>query len=156
MTDPDLAKQAAQLSTQVEGLSASVSALARKQRLDRTLVQVAFVAILLNVAAMALISVVAVRADHAAQRADSAYAIAESNRAAARLTCEANNQSRASQIELWTYLLGLSAELNPSPTREEALRLAQFRTYVQRVFQPRDCSLPVTPTTPVPTPTGTR
>jgi hypothetical protein len=154
--DTELRRQAAELSSQVEGLSGSVSALARKQRLDRTLLQFAFVAILLNVVALGLITVVAVRADQASERADSAYAIGEANKRAAQLTCEANNQSRASQVELWTYVLSLSAQANPSPTREQALRLAQFRTYVEKVFAARDCSLPVTPTTTVPTPTGTR
>lgn len=156
MTDPDLTRQAAQLSIQVEGLNASVAALARKQRQDRTLLKGAAAALALYVVALALLGVVAVRANQAAERADSAYAISQANQEAARLTCEANNQSRASQVELWTYLLGLAAVSSPPPTREQALQLAQFRSYVQRVFAQRDCSKPVTPTTPVPTPTGTR
>jgi hypothetical protein len=159
VTEPppfDLSTQAAQLSIQVEGLSASVSALARKQRRDRTLIRWTVAGLCVSLVALVLVGVVAVRANQAADRADSAYAVAEANRQAARLTCEANNQSRATQIELWTYVLELSAQSNPAPTREQAKRIAQFRTYIQHVFAPRDCSKPVTPTAPVPTPTGTR
>lgn len=155
MTDFDLARQAAQLSVQVEGLSQSVSALARKQRQDRTLLKAVVAALALNVVALVLIGVVAVRANSAAERADSAYAIAEANKEAARLSCEAANQGRVNQIQLWTYVLDLSAQANPAPTREQALRIAQFRSYIQKVFAPRDCAQPVTPTSPVPTPTGT-
>lgn len=155
MTDPELSKQAAQLAVQVEGLSQSVSALARKQRQDRGVLWAVVAGLCLHLAALVLIGVVAVRANEAAKRADSAYAVAEANKEAARLTCEANNQSRATQVQLWTYVLDLSAQANPVPTREQALRIAQFRTYIQRVFAPRDCSKPITPTSPVPTPTGT-
>lgn len=156
MSDSDLTRQAAQLSVQVEALGQSVGALSRKQRQDRTILKYVLVGLLLYVVALALIGLVAARANTAAERADSAYAVAEANKVAARLTCEANNQSRQTQIDLWTYVLELSAQANPAPTREEALRIAHFRTYIQRVFAPRDCSKPVTPTTPVPTPTGTR
>lgn len=155
MTDPELSKQAAQLAVQVEGLSRSVSALARKQRQDRGMLWAVVTGLCLHLAALVLIGVVAVRANEAAKRADSAYAVAEANKEAARLTCEANNQGRATQVQLWTYVLDLSAQANPVPTREQALRIAQFRTYIQRVFAPRDCSKPITPTSPVPTPTGT-
>jgi len=155
MTEPDLSRQAAELSTQVEGLSQSVSALARKQRQDRTLIRALVTGLCLHLVALILIGVVAVRANTAAERADSAYAIGEANREAARLTCEANNQTRATQIQLWTVVLQLSAEANPNPTREQALRIAQFRTYIQKVFAPRDCTKPITPSPAVPTPAGT-
>lgn len=155
MNDPELSKQAAQLSIQVEGLGGAVSALARKQRQDRTLIRGLVTGLCLHLVALVLIGFVAIRANTAAERADSAYAVAEANREAARLTCQANNQTRATQIQLWTVVLQLSAQANPNPTREQALRIAQFRTYIQKVFAPRDCSQPITPTAPVPTPAGT-
>lgn len=157
MTDPDLSTQAAKLSVQVEGLSQSVTALAHKQRWDRRLLVWVMSALAVSLVALVLVAVVAVRANTAAQNADAARTLAESNKQAAALTCEANNQSRAAQVELWTYVLSIVAEANPAPTREEALRLAQFRTYVQKTFAPRDCTKPVTPTPPpIPTPTSTR
>lgn len=152
----ELAQRAAQLSVQVEGLSQSVTALARKQRRDRTVLIATLAGLCVSLVALVLIGVVAVQASDAAKAADSAKTIAESNRVAARLTCEANNQGRATQVELWTYVLDMVGTNNPTLTREQALRLAQFRTYVQKVFAPRDCSKPVNPTPPsVPTPTGT-
>lgn len=156
MPDTELRQQAAELSLQVEGLSASVTALSRKQVWDRRLLVWVISGLCVSLVALVLVGVVAVRANQAANRADSAYAIAESNKQAARLTCEANNQARTTQIQLWTYLLDLAAQTTPPPTREQVLAQAQFRTYVQKVFAPRDCSKPVTPTPPVPTPTGTR
>jgi hypothetical protein len=156
MTDPDLSTQAARLSVQVEGLSGSVTALARKQRRDRALLVWVISGLCLSLVALVLVGLVAVQANNAAKNADAAHTLAESNRNAARLSCEAGNQTRATQVELWTYVLTVSAQANPAPTRAQAERLAQFRTYIQKVFAPRDCSKPVAPTTPVPTPTGTR
>lgn len=149
---PELAEQAAELTLQVEALSQSVGALSRKQRQDRTVLKAITVGLALYVVALLLIGIVAVRANNAANDADSARTLAESNRAAAQLTCEAGNQTRATQVQLWTYLLDTVVQADPPPTREQALQLAQFRSYVKRVFQPRDCSKPITPT---PTPTGT-
>lgn len=156
MTDPSLSAQAAELSLQVEGLSASVTALSRKQRWDRRLLLWVISGLAVSLVALIAVGVVAVRANTAAKRADSAYAIAESNKQAAALTCEANNQGRATQVQLWTYVLDLSVQSSPPPTRAQALAIAQFRTYIQKVFMPRDCSKPITPTPVVPTPTGTR
>lgn len=153
MTDPELSTLAAQLSVEVEGLSGSVSALARKQRRDRALLVWVFVGLCVSLVALGLVGAVAVQANSAARKADSATALAEANRTAARLSCEAGNQTRATQVELWTYVLTLSAQANPPPTRAQAEQLAKFRTYIQKVFAPRDCTKPVTPTTPVPTPT---
>jgi len=156
---PELAalrEQAAELTTQIEALSQSVGSLARKQRQDHTVLRAITVGLALYVVALALIGVVALRANSAANEADDAHTLAESNKTAARLSCEAGNQGRATQIELWTVVLNLAVQTNPAPTREQALQIAQFRTYIQKVFTPRDCSRPVQPTTPIPTPTGTR
>lgn len=155
MTDPDLSRQAAELTIQVEALSQSVGALARKQKQDHYILRALTAGLVLYVVALALIGVVALQAGDAAKDADAAQTLAQSNKVAAQLTCEAGNQSRATQVELWTYVLTVVVQANPPPTREQALQLAQFRSYIRRVFAPRDCTKPVQPTTPVPSPTGT-
>lgn len=153
----DLSTQAAQLSVQVEGLSGSVTALARKQRRDRALLVWVFAGLCVSLVALVLVGFVAVRANNAAKDADAAHTLAESNKAAAQLTCEAGNQSRATQVQLWSYVLTMFAgNNNTTLTPEQRQRLAEFHLYVQQVFKPRDCTKPVAPTTPVPSPTGTR
>jgi len=149
----ELARLAAQLTVQVQGLSQSVAALSRKQRRDRALLAWTISGLFVSLVALVLLGVVAVQAREAGQNADSARTLSESNRVAAQLTCEANNQSRAVQVQLWTYVLDTVTTNNTKLTREQAKRLAEFRTYVQKVFSPRDCSLPITPTPPPTTPT---
>lgn len=149
----DLAKRAAQLAVQVEGLSGSVSALARKQRRDRYLLIGTLSGLCVSLVALVALGFVAVQANNAAKNADSAHAIAVSNQAAAKLTCEAANQSRAQQVELWTHVLDLATQARPPADR--ARLIATVRIYVQGVFAPRDCSKPITPTPTAPPGTAT-
>lgn len=71
---------------------------------------------------------------HAAQTASSAAA---NNRA----LCQSSNVARAQSIELWDYLLALPpAKGAPPPSAEQKERVAAFRAFLDKVYEPRNCS----------------
>lgn len=74
-----------------------------------------------------------------AYQAHQATTTSAQNKQNARITCEAANQSRAAQIQLWGYVLDVS-EQNPERTPQQRVQITQFRVYVARVFAQRDCN----------------
>lgn len=157
MTQPptdDLGALAAELNRQVANLRDSVVALRnshhRTTAIVRALVCVVVFVVLLGVG----LAFVAVDARQASHRAEEAVSLAHQNTANARLTCEIGNEARATQRQLWAYVLNVSSEgrkLNPTQLRQ----LAQFRAYVEQTFAPRDCDSN-SPTVRPPTSTPTR
>jgi hypothetical protein len=73
---------------------------------------------------------------------------AETNRSNAVITCEVANQTRASQVQLWTYVISLNGKPR---TSVEVEKLRKFEIYLGEVFAPRDCANP-TKVNPPPTP----
>lgn len=55
----------------------------------------------------------------------------------ARTTCLAANEARAGQLQLWHYVLDMTAAVQRTPAQEQ--QAAQFRVYVDRLFAPRHC-----------------
>ena len=72
---------------------------------------------------------------HAVQSADSANA-------AQSALCQAGNIARAQQVQLWGFVLNISAPAKGSPpqTPAQKARIAAFRAYLARDFASRDCS----------------
>lgn len=68
--------------------------------------------------------------------AGQAKAVAEASVVANALTCDAANDSRAGQRQLWAYILSFTAPGNP----EQQQRLAQLQALVATTFAPRDCA----------------
>jgi len=71
----------------------------------------------------------------------SAVRHASANRVSITQLCQAGNEARAQQVQLWVYLIALSP-----PPHENAAALAarqklirQFLAYVHAVFAPRNC-----------------
>ena len=52
--------------------------------------------------------------------------------------CEAGNTARAQQVQLWDYILGLSA--GRPQTAQQQKTAVRFRAYLSTVFKPHDCS----------------
>lgn len=75
-------------------------------------------------------------------------------------TCLASNEFRATEHQLWTYVLELSAS-DPNNTDADAERRGQFRAYIDQALAPRDCDAeaplvvpPFPAFDPVPSPTA--
>jgi hypothetical protein len=160
MTAPEpertaLAQQADELARSVRQLNDSVVALRDSQR--RVKQAVAWtIAGLVGVLLLSLIVAgVAVQANAASERASDAAGLANQNRQAAKVTCEAGNDARDAQVRLWTYVLDLSDD-NPNLTAAQRKRIEDFRVYINTVFAHRDCSDPQNPTVLPPTTTPTR
>lgn len=75
---------------------------------------------------------------HAASQADQ-------NRTAQIVTCQASNQARAQNEQLWTYLINLSTSQPPRPGETSAQKAASktlislLRAKVSATFAARDC-----------------
>lgn len=153
-TGDPLADEAAELSRQVGNLGDAVVALRKSQRRTKTTVRLLAVVLALVVLLGVGLALVAVDARQASTRAEHATSVANHNADTLRLTCEIGNESRATQRQLWTYVLDVSTQgqtLNPAQRRQ----VMQFRAYVARTFAPRDCDS-ATPTVLPPTSTPTR
>jgi hypothetical protein len=159
-TGPDrrshLADAAADLNTSVADLTASVRDLAGYGRRNRRLIYWTAGGLLVDLILSVTLILVAVQANNASHRATEATSAAAQNRQNARVTCESGNQARLAQIQLWTYVLDVSAQSSPDPTPEQKKRIADFRAYISRVFTPRDCNNPGSPAVPRPTGPPTR
>lgn len=71
--------------------------------------------------------------------------LARSAREQGVVLCRAGNESRADQVQLWQFVIQLSAnnttpQSTPAQKQEQAERLATFQQYLRTVFAPRDCS----------------
>ncbi len=147
MTDPDLTRQAVALTESVDTLGQTVAELAGRLRRSR-------IALAWTVAGLTLDLLLSVALGFVAVQAKNASDTADTNTTNARLACEAGNQGRETQIQLWTYVLNLAAQGAAEPTPAQAKQIAEFRAYISRVFAPRDCNNPVSPTSAPPvTPT---
>lgn len=151
-----LAEAADELGRNVTDLNASVRDLASYGRRNRQLIYWTAAGLLVDLIVSVALILVAVQANNASHRATEATSAAAQNRQNAKVTCESGNQARLAQIQLWTYVLDLSAQSNPNPTPEQRKRIADFRTYINQVFAPRDCNNPASPTVRPPTSPPTR
>lgn len=135
MTDPDreaTLAAAARLEQAMGNLTDQIHALRTYSQRSRRLIWGLVVSLLLDVLLSVAVAVIAVQANEATSTANQ-------NRQTQIATCEAGNQSRALQLQLWTYVLDLSAQ-SPRDYPGKDQQLAQFRDYIARTFAPRDCS----------------
>lgn len=83
--------------------------------------------------AVAGVIVALARSEHAESNASVA-------RQAAVASCEATNEVRALQRQLWGYVLDERLRDDPDRNPERLQRIEEFRDYVMQTFAPRDCS----------------
>lgn len=62
---------------------------------------------------------------------------AETNKTAIVRSCETSNEARKNNRVLWDYILSIP----PSEplTKEQKVRVAEFKTFVNKTFAPRNC-----------------
>jgi hypothetical protein len=53
-------------------------------------------------------------------------------------SCRAGNEARGNQIDLWNFIIGLSAE--PHPTAVQKARIAALQQRLGEIFAPRHCA----------------
>jgi hypothetical protein len=121
-----------------ERLEASMNDLAGEVRELRTYGQHNRVMIWSLVAAILIALVSAGFAVAASLQAKDATSQANRNAENAKITCEAGNESRRLQTQLWTYVLDQTAT-NPELTAQQKKQIAAFRGYIATVYAPRDC-----------------
>ena len=54
-----------------------------------------------------------------------------------RAGCHAGNETRSNQIDLWNFVIGLSAD--PHPTAAQKARIAALQQRLHEIFAPRHC-----------------
>lgn len=142
MNESDLVDLAERLDASMERLADEVAAGRTYGRHNRQFIWALVLSVLLSIG----IGAVAVTASLQAKEATSQ---SRRNAENAKITCEAGNEGRRLQTQLWTYVLNVSSQ-NPKLTEQQKAQIAQFRQYIATVYAPRDCN--ATPT-PVATPT---
>ena len=55
-----------------------------------------------------------------------------------RAGCVAGNETRGNQIDLWNFVIGLSAD--PHPTAVQKARIAALQKRLHEIFAPRKCA----------------
>ncbi len=106
--------------------------LARYGRRNRVMIWVTIVSLALDLLLTAGLAVVSVQARDAASSA------AASSQAQMAL-CQASNVARAQQVELWDYVIGLSAAKKPQTASQRQTTVA-FAAHLRKLFAPRDCA----------------
>src|SRR5881227_490674 len=149
MTETDPLAAAARLEASMNNLATEVSRQDRYGHRNRQLIWGLVASVILNL----VVGAIAISASLQAKEATSA---AHRNAENARITCEASNEARRLNSQLWTYVLDLSSR-NPNLTAQQKKQIAAFRGYIATVYAPRDCNTsPTLPPTVSPTlPTGT-
>lgn len=132
MTESDPLEAAERLEGSMNELAGEVNALRTYGEHNRHLIWGLIAAILI-----ALVS--AGFATAASLQARDATSQANRNAANAKITCVTGNESRALQIQLWSYVLDLASK-NPDLTAQQKKQIAAFRGYVTTVYAPRDCN----------------
>jgi len=112
------------------GVTRDVENLMRASKRSLLLIRVLFVSVVFDVLLSVALGLVAIRADTAANQANSVQ-----RRQVA--TCLAANEARAAQIALWTYILDLPSTAPNTPEQQQ--RIKQFRAFVATTFAPRKC-----------------
>ena len=130
----DLVREADRLAAAIEKLNAdlaeAVVALGKIVQRDRRRVRILIASVIFDL-------VLSVAVGFFAVTAVSAKGQSEENRNTSRIACQAGNDARAGQIQLWDYVLSVSS--NKGQTAEEKARAEAFRSYVKNLFKPRDC-----------------
>jgi hypothetical protein len=152
MTDSDdqAIRAAIRLEGAVQGLRQEIGALRTYGARNRHLILGLAISLLLDVILSIVVAFVAVSASDASS-------LANQNKQTQLATCRAGNETRAANVQLWTYVLDLAAASNPAPpTPQRTESLKQFTAYLHTVYAPRDCDAggsasPLPPPPSVPT-----
>jgi hypothetical protein len=145
MSDTDPLVAAERLEVAMTDLAGEVGTLRDYGHRNRAMIWGLVVSVLLNL----VVGVIAISASLQAREATSQAAVNAQN---AKITCEAGNESRRLQTQLWTYVLDLSSK-RPNMTAEQRKQIAAFRGYIATVYAPRDCDANPTPPPGTVTPT---
>lgn len=131
MTDekPDVVERSRKLDEQIASTDVT-GWLVRTSRRSQLLIQVLGVLVAIVFLLVIAVGIIGVQAIQLARQANSLERQAYT-------TCVAGNDSRAGQLELWTYVLML---VPSGGTPLEVQRLAEFRAFIGRLFAPRKCT----------------
>lgn len=153
--DRDPIAAAESLEQAMGSLASDVRALSDYGHRNRALIWGLAISLALDVVLSIGFGFVALQANSASHRATEATSAAAQNRLNALVTCQSSNEARRVSRQMWTYVLDVMTENNPSPSAEQLRQVRTFRAYLATVYADRDCSN-VTSPTPLPTPTPTR
>jgi hypothetical protein len=136
---PDPIQAADSLEKAMKSLGSQIEGLKAYGERNRILIQVAVAGLVLLALLLGGLGLVAWQAHTASDKATAATSATAQNEQAQRASCEAGNQARQVQIQLWTYILDL-AQRSTQQTPAQRQQLDQFRTYLRTTFASRDCT----------------
>lgn len=101
--------------------------------------------VLIDVLLTVLVTAVGYLSVHAASQSSAASTLAQQNHAAQVITCQASNQARAQNEQLWAFVITLLTSTPPRAGETAAQKAAgqrivtQLRGKVETTFMPRNC-----------------
>jgi hypothetical protein len=119
------------LTTSLDVLSARLEETAQAGEINRRMIWGLVLSLLLSVVLTFALVGVAVETDEASDKADRTHDQQIS-------ACFSGNESRALNLELWTYLFNLPP--TEPRTAAQTRQINEFRDYISQVFKPRDCT----------------
>lgn len=149
-TSFELAVAAERLEKRMSELSADIHTLRTYGQENRRLIK----AVIAGAVVLAVVVVVLTglwrRTAHVADEANRATSTAAQAIRSQQITCQASNDARALNRNLWGYVLSEAVKSNPGGAKQ----IEQFRAYIAKTFADRDCTAVVPTPAPTPAPTG--
>lgn len=125
------------LTNSVSDLGTEMKELRNYGRRNRLLIRALVASMVFDAVLSIGLGWIGVTAHNASNKAVAATAASKVNANNQRQSCLNGNDSRAVQLELWTYIFTLPAGQGQTP--EQVERIAEFRKYINTVFAQRDC-----------------
>ena len=122
----------------LQGVTDEIKQLRRYGRFNRRF-------IIVDIALTVLLAFVGGLSAHAVSQSSAASVLAQQNHTAQIVTCQAGNQARAQNEQLWAYVITLLTSSPPRPgttaaQKAEAARVvALLRAKVETTFESRNC-----------------
>lgn len=150
-TSFELAVAAERLEKRMGELSADIGTLRTYGQDNRRLIKAAIAGAVILAVVVVVLAGLWKRTADTADRADEATSAAAQALRAQQITCEASNEARGLNRQLWGYVLTEAAKANPDA---DTAQLERFRAVITKTFADRDCAAAVPTPVATPAPTG--
>jgi hypothetical protein len=135
MLGDDPQKTARDLQVALEGMTEQLAQVKTTVRRGKRVIAALVVSLIVDVALTVGVSVTAVQASNASNKANATVAQLHSTQISA---CRAGNQTRAKEVALWVHIASLPATSRRTPKEQKADE--QLLAYIRHTFAPRNCS----------------
>jgi hypothetical protein len=136
MLGDDPVATAAGLTAALTAMTSQLTEVKKTVRRGKWVVAGIIAGLILDVALTVIVSVTAVEASNAGNRANQTVAQLHTTQLT---SCRAGNQTRAQEVQLWMHLAAVSA--SPKTTPAQRASVGKLLAYIRATFAPRNCGV---------------